>query len=375
MRVLWTSFWSSSHLAFTCCWRSTLRARIRWFPWQLTTGRFCPVSASTSTPWILQLDTGVKVSTKLFGILMWHWFRGFPPDYWNLQRDSGLMFCTRLLGYFSVRFQQTAWILQLWHCLIIFYQIAINRHAFQGSVRFLTFFSENSVSLPNAGWEGRVCSCFPTLVHTVVYKMQCYPPLWHLHSDFGDFSDGVGHVVKITEAESNPDMGLLTQQTFCRSPAILARVKKIPVMTMSVACDLGLCPGHEDWFVSPHHWLGKHRFVHKQFCTMTVQVIIQLHCSWSLSQATFSSGTAEPDFNVCIIFIQIGKHSMHSSDFYCSECTLSLCDWGGGGVQNEELTVTFPLSLLTVKKRFSEFHFTEHVYTMVAIADCIMFSA
>ena len=41
--------------------------------------------------------------------------------------------------------------------------------------------------------------------------------------------------MKITIAESNPDVGLLTQQTFSFSPCILARDKKMPVMTTSVA--------------------------------------------------------------------------------------------------------------------------------------------
>ena len=43
--------------------------------------------------------------------------------------------------------------------------------------------------------------------------------------DFGDFNDGVDHVMKIAKptAESNPDVGLLTQQTVCVSPGVLAR--------------------------------------------------------------------------------------------------------------------------------------------------------
>ena len=41
--------------------------------------------------------------------------------------------------------------------------------------------------------------------------------------DFWDFKNGVFHVVKITVAENNPDMELLTQQTFGFSPAVLAR--------------------------------------------------------------------------------------------------------------------------------------------------------
>ena len=32
-----------------------------------------------------------------------------------------------------------------------------------------------------------------------------------LHSDFGDFSNGVRYVMKIAKTKSNPDMELLTQ--------------------------------------------------------------------------------------------------------------------------------------------------------------------
>ena len=39
--------------------------------------------------------------------------------------------------------------------------------------------------------------------------VQCYPPLWQLHCDFRDFNNGVCHVLKITTADSSPDMGLL----------------------------------------------------------------------------------------------------------------------------------------------------------------------
>ena len=65
-------------------------------------------------------------------------------------------------------------------------------------------------------------------------------PHWQPLSDFEDFSNGVCHVMKIAIAESNPDMGLLTQQTFCFSPDILARASKIPEVSMSRASDWGL---------------------------------------------------------------------------------------------------------------------------------------
>ena len=43
----------------------------------------------------------------------------------------------------------------------------------------------------------------------------------------------------ISTAESIPDMGLLTQQTLCFSPDILARTNNMPILTMSVASDWG----------------------------------------------------------------------------------------------------------------------------------------
>ena len=68
---------------------------------------------------------------------------------------------------------------------------------------------------PNIGCEGSVRNYFPTAVCILSYmQVQSYPHLRQLHSDFGDFSNGVCHVSKIAIAESNPDMGPVTQQTF-----------------------------------------------------------------------------------------------------------------------------------------------------------------
>ena len=48
--------------------------------------------------------------------------------------------------------------------------------------------------------------------------------------------------MKMTVVGSNPDTGLLTQQTFCFSSDVLAEVREVPVMTLSIARhrDLGL---------------------------------------------------------------------------------------------------------------------------------------
>ena len=80
----------------------------------------------------------------------------------------------------------------------------------------LTHWSELLVSipwlkpwgLPNAGWEASMFNCFPPHLYTLSYtQLRCYLPVRQLHSDFGDFSDGVCHITKITIAESNPDVG------------------------------------------------------------------------------------------------------------------------------------------------------------------------
>ena len=74
----------------------------------------------------------------------------------------------------------------------------------------------------------------------IVTQMQCDPLPWQLHSDFGDFNNGVCHVTNIIIAESNnSDMEFLPQQTFCFRPVRSGRSSEMPIMTMSVASDLG----------------------------------------------------------------------------------------------------------------------------------------
>ena len=58
-----------------------------------------------------------------------------------------------------------------------------------------------------------------------------------LHSGFVDFNNEVCHASKIIIAESDPDTGLLTQQTLRLSPDLPARANKMPIITMSVASD------------------------------------------------------------------------------------------------------------------------------------------
>ena len=66
--------------------------------------------------------------------------------------------------------------------------------------------------------------------------MQGYALLRQIDSDFGHFNDRVCHVMKMTTAESDPDIRLLTQHTLCCSPDVLASpVNKMPIMTMSMS--------------------------------------------------------------------------------------------------------------------------------------------
>ena len=56
--------------------------------------------------------------------------------------------------------------------------------------------------------------------------MRRCPPLWHLHSDFGEFNSGVCHDIRIA------------RKTLCFSADQLqAKVNTMPIMTMSTASD------------------------------------------------------------------------------------------------------------------------------------------
>ena len=76
-----------------------------------------------------------------------------------------------------------------------------------GTWCLLAFFIYNPDGSPSNRWEGSVCNRFPTPVHTVTHTSAVLSPHWQLHSDFGNFNSGVCHVLKMTTAESAPDMG------------------------------------------------------------------------------------------------------------------------------------------------------------------------
>ena len=77
---------------------------------------------------------------------------------------------------------------------------------------------------PNFGQEGRVCNRFPTLAQNVIHTRALLPAtlaaalrLRECHVIYA-----VCHVINITIAESNLEMGIVTQQTVCFSLDILA---------------------------------------------------------------------------------------------------------------------------------------------------------
>lgn len=64
----------------------------------------------------------------------------------------------------------------------------------------------------------------------------CYSPLRLLHSDVGDFNNGVCNVMRVTAAEGNSDKGQLDKHVALALILWLQPVK-IPMMTMSTASD------------------------------------------------------------------------------------------------------------------------------------------
>ena len=68
----------------------------------------------------------------------------------------------------------------------------------------LAFLSETPKAYPMLGEKVACAAVSPQLY----IQVQCFSPLGHRHFDFGDFSNGVCRVMKITTAESNPGMVL-----------------------------------------------------------------------------------------------------------------------------------------------------------------------
>ena len=80
-----------------------------------------------------------------------------------------------------------------------------------------------------------MCSHFPAPVHIVIQMGALLHAIQAAAVRLQDL--GVCHVMKITIAESIPEMGLLMQQTFCFCPNILARDNQMSIMTVSVTSD------------------------------------------------------------------------------------------------------------------------------------------
>lgn len=64
--------------------------------------------------------------------------------------------------------------------------------------------------------DAAFATIFPAAALTVIHTraMLRLPSFWQLHSHFGDFSPGACHGLKITAAESNHGMGILTNTLF-----------------------------------------------------------------------------------------------------------------------------------------------------------------
>ena len=82
---------------------------------------------------------------------------------------------------------------------------------------------------------------FPAPVTLSRIQLQCYRSLRQLHSEFGHIRYGGRHVMTIARAESNPDIGLLTRQTFLVfSHDAQATDNKMLIVPISLASVRGL---------------------------------------------------------------------------------------------------------------------------------------
>ena len=55
--------------------------------------------------------------------------------------------------------------------------------------------------------EKAACVTISPYLYILSYRqVKCYPPFWQLHSEFRGFNHGVCHAMKMTSADSNPDM-------------------------------------------------------------------------------------------------------------------------------------------------------------------------
>ena len=86
--------------------------------------------------------------------------------------------------------------------------------------------------------EKAACVTISPYLYILSYRqVKCYPPFWQLHSEFRGFNNGVCHAMKITSADSNPDMlGLDKHFTL----ALMFWAKASRMLMMSIAS----CQGH-----------------------------------------------------------------------------------------------------------------------------------
>ena len=80
---------------------------------------------------------------------------------------------------------------------------------------------------------------FPALLHTVVHTSAALPVTPAAAFRLRGFHSWNLSCHEDTTAEGNPDVGVFNTTNIFLYPDVLARANKMPVLTMSVACDRG----------------------------------------------------------------------------------------------------------------------------------------
>ena len=104
---------------------------------------------------------------------------------------------------YAAREQRHLTVLNIWSCCHSWKLFS----KFEMFVTFASLPSAETMRFSQCRMRKQVCVAVSPQVHSDL-------PFQHLHSDFGDCNTGVCHVAMIAVADSNRDMGLLTQQMF-----------------------------------------------------------------------------------------------------------------------------------------------------------------
>ena len=149
-----------------------------------------------------------KANRNVLKVFEWKWKGQKPSHAW----DNALERAPRTLGI-SVRTLQTA---------------------MDGNVYLLKVPQPKPWGSSNTGWNINVCNRFPTLAqhcHTHVL-----PATRQLQSDYGDFSDGVCHVMEITITESSPVIRLFITRTLHKYSAMSLILWREPIGCQQWQC-------------------------------------------------------------------------------------------------------------------------------------------